>query len=138
MVDKNPKVPTVSSPADPAKERRYLPRWEINNRVLYCLDGQPLYKESFSKDISSDGASFYIQESLGIGQKLSLILFLTEYMAVYVQARVQWQQPFGEKFLIGSHFEDIAEKVQEIILEQAFAVNPSAMKKNWFEGWNKL
>ncbi len=130
--------PAASATSSNGQDRRYFPRWEVNNRVIYRKGTESFYRECCSKDISCDGASLFCQERLDGDGILVLVLFLSEDVAIYVQGRVLWNQPNGVRNVVGVRFSNISEKSQDMILKHSFNLKKEKLKKDWFEGWNKL
>ena len=119
-------------------ERRYLPRWIVTNRILYRKEDQPHFQECSSKDLSGDGACLSCPETLPFSGKLTLVVYLSEEIAVQVKASVLWNKPsFDPKNqnLYGVRFEELSNKVQEMILQYAFECKKDVLTKHWFEGW---
>jgi len=126
-----------SFPPSPRKdnERRYLPRWEINNRVLYRKPNEDFYRECHSRDLHSDGVCVECVDPLADGTQVSLTISLSPDVAVNVEGRIRWKQSLDGKQLVGIKFENITKKVQDLILDCAFNLKKEALTKNWFEGW---
>ncbi len=118
------------------QDKRYVPRWIVQNRVLYRRHPETFYREGFSRDISSDGACICLDELLSQECKLIMALFLSDDLAVHVCGKVIWIRPFGERNLTGISFENVTGKVQELILKHAFDLQKEALSKHWFDGWD--
>ena len=126
----------ISSQYANVPDRRYIPRWEVSQRVLFRPSTQKtLYWEGETKDISCDGLCLYTPEKIAIGQKLILTLYLSPDIAVYVEGRVLWNESLHDKFLVGIKLENTNSRVQDLILDHAFNIKKEALLKHWYRGW---
>lgn len=132
-LSKNEQTPV---PEDSCRiDKRYLPRWTVNQRVLYQKESEPTYQECRSRDIHSEGACICPIEELPIDQKLNLTIYLPGDIAIHVQGKVLWVQNYAQQKLAGLRFDNVTQKDQDMILQQAFNCNKEAMIKHWFQGW---
>ena len=125
--------PTEKRPK--SSERRYFPRWVVENKVLYHRDTHSFYRESTTKDLSCDGVCLTCPEEISPAQKLTLVVYLTEDVAVQVKGTVRWSKPSDKHSWVGVRFENTPSKIQDMILEYAFECNRELLTKHWFEGW---
>ena len=116
-------------------EKRYLPRWTVNHRVIYQKENDSVSRECRSKNIHCEGACIDALEMLTSNQNLTLTFFLFDDVAVEVQGKVQWILNNAQQNLIGLQFYNVSQKVQDLILQYAFRVNKEGLIKHWFEGW---
>ncbi|OGX25118.1 MAG: hypothetical protein A3D10_09390 [Omnitrophica WOR_2 bacterium RIFCSPHIGHO2_02_FULL_48_11] len=130
MGEKNPQ-----SAARSESDRRYFPRWEVQNRVLYRLENAELTKECQSRDINCSGACLCSEQNLLVNQRLKLTLFLADNVSVHVDGKVLWTQTNHNDYLIGVNFVDTHEEIQGMILQYAFELKKSDLVKHWFKGW---
>ena len=126
--NQNPQQPQRS-------EQRFLPRWIVNRRVLYQKESEPFFKECRSKNIHCDGACITPPEGLYPNDKLTLAIYLSDDVAVHVQATVRWVMNHAQDYIVGLQFKNVPAKVQDMILQFAFSCNKEAMIKHWFQGW---
>ena len=117
------------------EERRYLPRWEVNNRVFYRADPEANFQECQSRDLHFSGACLCTNQSLPLNQKLKLRIFLSDQIAVDVEGTVLWNKSVGQQNFVGINFYEISQKVQEKMLKYAFEVKKADMVRHWFRGW---
>ena len=123
------------SPNSGNSDKRYLPRWIVNNRVLYQKENEDFYRECRSKDIHCEGACIKPEEVLTPDQKLKLAIYLNDEVAVHVQGKVLWALSNTQQYFAGLQFFNISEKVQDMILQYAFKLNKTALTNHWFQGW---
>ena len=116
-------------------DQRYIPRWVVHNKVLYRRENNPSYQETASKDINCSGASFYCKDEIGPNQKLKMVLYLSETIAVEVTGTVLWKKDGKDQSLIGVRFENIPAHVQDMILQYAFEFKKEDLTRHWFQGW---
>lgn len=116
-------------------EKRYLPRWNVNNRVLYLKEEGLAYQECRSRDINAEGACICPSEALAVNQPLKLTFYLSEGIAVYAQGKVKWVKNQADQKIVGLQFDNVSEKTQDMILQYAFNFNKAALTKHWFQGW---
>jgi len=132
----------LNGPSTPAFQRsssdkRYLPRWEVNNRILYKLESDPSLQECRSMDISCTGACLVTPDPLPAKQKVDLTVYLSETIAVKLQGQIVWQKQLNSGNLTGVLFTNTSPEVQELILDHAFEIKREDLVKHWFQGWNE-
>ncbi len=130
--NKNVSVDT-SSPED----KRYFPRWQVKNRIVYHFEGQAQFHNAQSRDLSCAGVSLVSQFPLTKEQKLRMRIYLFEDKAVEVEGYPVWVKETEEGYLSGVHFTNSTTEVQNKILEYAFEIKKEDVLKHWFEGWKK-
>jgi hypothetical protein len=118
-----------------SQDKRYLPRWEVKNRILCVPEKDAPVQECESRDISSLGACLSTQENIPIDQKIKLKIYLTEKRSFDVDARIKWKKTTAEGYSIGVIFEDVTPEIQELILSYAFEVKRDDVVRHWFRGW---
>ena len=118
-------------------EKRYIPRWNVQNKILYRKEENNIYREALSKDINSSGACFLCPEAIQPPSKLTLLLYLSEHVAVEVSGTVLWNKDGSGYNLIGIRFESIPRQIQEIILQHAFEYKKEDLVRHWFKGWEE-
>ena len=118
-------------------EKRYIPRWEVANRILYQIENEKKTHESSSKDLSCTGACFATPENLPLNKKIKMKIYLSEDIAVKVEGQIVWNKPgSANENLVGVTFSNTSQEVQELILKHAFEIKKEDMIKYWFQGWN--
>ncbi len=115
-------------------DRRHLPRWKINNRVLYHLEDHPQTQVGCLKDLSTAGASIFIDKALQLEDKLKLIIRLSEVRIINIDGRLIWIKEDKNTFLIGVSFYNVSEHCQQLILDHAFELNRQQLVEHWFQG----
>jgi len=116
-------------------DKRYFPRWDVENRVLYKLQDEAEHREGKTSDISCAGACISIKERFFPQEKVSLVIYLSTVEFVEITGDVVWHKNYGLKSQIGVDFKDMDEKTQETLLSYAFEVNKADVVKHWFNGW---
>lgn len=119
-----------------AADQRYLPRWNVKNRVKYALCDRDGINEGTTQDLSCAGACLKSEELLMPGQELRMKIFLDEENAVEVLGHVVWNRLSSDGRYAGVHFDTASPECQDTILNYAFEINPDTMVKHWFSGWN--
>lgn len=117
-------------------EKRYLPRWDVNNRVLCRLQDQVDASECRSMDLSCAGACLVTRQPLPKNQKIKLTIYLTEAKPVEVEGHIVWSRVSGYGNLLGVNFDNTTLEIQETILQYAFEFKKKDLLDHWFEGWN--
>jgi len=117
-------------------ERRFLPRWEVNNRVLCHADENQNVLECRSMDLSCSGVGLVTRDRIPPSQKIKLAIFLTDAKAVEVEGHVVWQRLSTYGNLTGVNFENISLEIQDTILKYAFEFKKKDLINHWFDGWN--
>jgi len=119
-----------------SEDKRYLPRWKVDNRVLYRLNNDQELKEAYSRDINSAGLCMCVAEDIAQGDKVKLTVFLAEETSVKAQGKVVWtRHSFGPK-QVGILFFDLTDQTQDLILQYAFEVDKQQTIDHWFKGWD--
>lgn len=119
------------------EDKRYFPRWQVKNRIVYHFEGQIQLHNAQSCDLSCAGVSLVSQFPLVPGQKLKLRIYLFEDKSVEVKGHPVWVRETEEGYLSGVHFTDSTTEVQNKILEYAFEIKKEDVVNHWFEGWKK-
>ena len=128
------KIP-MNNPPIRGAEKRYIPRWIVQNKVLYRPENNPAYQETSSHDINCSGASFYCKEDVLPRQKIKMVMYLSETIAVEVTGTVLWKKDGDQQNLIGVRFEETPLHVQDMILQYAFEHKKEDLTRHWFKGW---
>ncbi len=118
-------------------EKRYFPRWQVKNRIVYHFEGQDHFHEARSRDLSCAGVSLVSQFPLTKEQKLKMRIYLFEDKTVEVEGCPVWVKETEEGYLSGVHFTNSTAEIQNKILEYAFEIKKQDVVKHWFEGWKK-
>ncbi|MFA5261974.1 MAG: PilZ domain-containing protein [Candidatus Omnitrophota bacterium] len=116
-------------------EKRYLPRWEVNNRVLCRTEDGLDSVECRSMDLSCAGICLVMRQKLQSAQKVKLTIYLTEAKAVEIDGHVAWSRVSGYGNLAGISFENTELGIQDTILKYAFEFKKNTLLQHWFEGW---
>ena len=123
-------------PKSSEKDNRYLPRWEVQNRILYRLeDGQDIH-EGCSKDISCSGACVFVPEIVLADQKIKLKIYLSDEDFVEVDGKILWNKFTEEGNLVGINFCNTAPDVQDLIFQHAFEIKKEEIIQHFFKGWD--
>lgn len=123
----------ASSPA----ERRYLPRWEVNNRVSYQIKGPyEELREGQTRDLNCSGTAIVVGQDPTIYKNIKLTIYLDQAIPIEAQGEIMWIQNFSGKYLLGIRFIQIDESSQELILDHAFKIDKSKFVDHFFKGLN--
>ena len=119
-------------------DKRYFPRWPVENRVLYQLEDKSNTFKAHTKDLSCAGTCLSIHEDLLPKTRIKITIFLSADQTIYLHGTVCWSHHNENSHRnVGVTFENVPAHVQEIILDHAFELNPQALKNQWFKGWEK-
>jgi hypothetical protein len=113
---------------------RYFPRWEVANKVTYRKEHGVSDHDCVSRDISNTGVCLRTYEKIIPNEKLSMTIQLDGGVSVQAQGRTVWEKDNGNDFLVGVRFEELSQKVQDMIFNFAFEGSPSRFQEKWFEG----
>lgn len=117
-------------------ERRYLPRWEVRNRILFQLENSTRVNESVTKDLHAAGTSFFSKHAIDPKKTVKLTIYLSPDVAITVKGHVAWSKALGkDENLLGVEFDNINEKVQDKILEHAFELSDDALMRSWYKNF---
>ena len=130
-------VANAKAKSNSGGDKRYLPRWEVNNKVVYRLGNQREAHECTSKDISCTGACLQSEIHLPKNSKVDLTIHLSPKSSINVQGHIVWNKDAEGKFLAGVVFENIPAASQEMILKHAFEIKKEDLVRHWFSGWTK-
>lgn len=116
-------------------DMRYFPRWEVNNRVSYHLEGHKESYEGKTKDISCAGACIAGNGQVTLHQKIELTLQLNDVTRVKLKGHILWVKIENNQPQMGVTFYDTPDEVQNLILQHAFEVDKEQVVKQWYKGW---
>ncbi len=119
------------------KDKRYFPRWQVNNRVFYKLDNDDDFRECQSRDLSCAGACLFTEEDIPTDRQVKLTIHLSSGTSVEVEGRILRSDPIEGGHLAGVAFTNIGQKSQDTILKYAFEIKKEDLVKHWFKGWKK-
>lgn len=123
----------TSYPAD--VDRRYLPRWEVDNKILYRRENEVSHHECRSKDINCSGACIRTDEEIPLNQELALTVYLADDIEpVHVHGKTVWRLSKEQENLVGIQFDRISDKTSELIFNYAFEYKKEELMKRWFKG----
>lgn len=116
-------------------DMRYFPRWDVNNPVLYQLDGENEPFEGHTRDISCAGACI-----TGIGnvvphQKVKMIVELAEGVKIRLNGHILWVRIENNRPQMGVTFYNTPDDVQNLILQHAFELDREKFVKQLYKGW---
>lgn len=117
-------------------DQRYLPRWEVKNRVLFYLEHDAKTYEGTSRDLSACGICINTNPILPLRDKIKLIIYLTAHMCFEIEGRIVWSKTADNQMQIGILFDNATQKVQDLILMYAFEFNKTKLVNHWFKGWS--
>ena len=126
-----------SSVNEDGPDQRYLPRWEVKNRVVCRFDNEKKPIECSSKDISCTGACICLKEEVAPKQKVKLTIYLSKDTSVDVQGEIVWHKSAEGQNCAGVMFANIPETAQDLILKHAFEMKKEELIAHWYKGWNK-
>lgn len=118
-------------------DKRYLPRWEVKNRISYQLHEDHQMQDCMSRDLSSVGICLETREFLPINKKVKLVVYLSETTSFPAEGHVVWSQATANGNISGILFDGITNQEQELILQHAFEVKHEDLVKHWFSGWKE-
>jgi len=121
---------------DTKKDQRYIPRWEVSNRVLYHVQDEKSQGEARTRDLSCAGLCIRTDGDLLSDKKIELTIYLSQKRTIRVQGRILWTRKTSEGSLAGIIFDNIQPEDQDLILDYAFAVKKDDLVKHWFKGWD--
>ncbi|MBI5416181.1 MAG: PilZ domain-containing protein [Candidatus Omnitrophica bacterium] len=127
----DPLIPDGGAAAD----KRYFPRWEVPNRVIYKLRDDPTPRHGHTRDLSCAGSCLFLTEHLPLREKLSLSIHLSPKTSVDVHGTVVWQDISSTPYLTGVAFYETDDKAQDLILRHAFELNHDQVLAHWYKGW---
>jgi Tfp pilus assembly protein PilZ len=116
-------------------EKRYLPRWEIQNRVSFQFPEERDYHYATTRDLSCSGVCITTEENIHLGQKLKLTIELSQHSSVTLWGQVVWIKSHSIKKSVGIDFLEPGEEIKETILQYAFEIDKEKVVKHWFQGW---
>lgn len=113
---------------------RYFPRWEVANKVTYKHEKGVNFHECVSRDISNTGLCLRTYEKIPSNEKISMTIELADGITVQMHGRAVWEKDDGKDFLIGVRFEEMSDKIQDMIFNCAFESQPQVFQQKWFQG----
>ena len=128
-------VPQPTKTDNPTNhERRYLPRWEVDNKIIYRKGAEAVDYECRSKDIHAMGACLRTDEDILPNQELDLTIYLADDIEpIHVRGKTLWRVAHDKENLVGIHFERINDKTSDLIFHYAFEYKKEELMKRWFK-----
>ncbi len=117
-------------------EKRYLPRWEVQNRVLYHFDNPGTTAEAYTKDMSCAGACITLGEEPKLNDKVHLTVYLNKNICFDVEGNICWSKKEKKSYLAGVHFSNMTPQTQDLVLSFAFELDRKKLAEHWFQGWD--
>ena len=128
---------TQPPPKDVSKrDKRYLPRWQVNNRVVCILQEEHRSYEGVSRDLNCMGICITTCADFTMNQKIKLRIYLSDDIAVKVEGHVVWAHTSPDDRLLGITFENISREAQDLLLQYAYEIKKNDIIKHWFTGWS--
>ena len=116
------------------RDRRYLPRWEVDNKIRYQKENDAPYQECRSKDINCSGACMRTSEDIPLNQALNLTIYLADGIEpIYVHGHTRWRVVRDNESLVGIQFDRINDKTSDRIFQYAFEYKREELMKRWFK-----
>ena len=128
---------TTSDQDSPKADKRYLPRWQVNNRVSCTLLGERHSHAGVSRDLNCMGMSFISETRFLPNQKVKLKIHLSEDTVVKVEGYIVWTRSAGDGFASGILFENLSLEAQDLLLQYAYEIKKDDVVDHWFTGWSK-
>ena len=119
-------------------DMRYFPRWEVNNRVYYHLEGEKELHEGQTKDISCAGACITTIKEITPHQKIKVTIELASGVKINLKAHVLWVRYENNQPSMGVTFYDTPDEVQNLILQHAFELDRDKFVQQLYKGWENL
>ncbi len=118
-------------------DKRYFPRWEVQNRVLFQLKDNPEIFEGHTTDLSCVGMCLYAHQPLSIHQKIKLVVYLSGETSVSLFGIAVWANNEESSRKVGIVFYNTPLETQDLILQFAFNLNKERFLNDVFEGLNR-
>ena len=116
-------------------DMRYFPRWEVNDSVLYNLDGEENSYEGQTEDISCAGACITGVGNVSPHQKIKVTIELAEGVKIKLNAHILWVRIENNQPKMGVTFYNTPDDVQNLILKHAFELDREKFVKQLYKGW---
>lgn len=117
-------------------DKRYFPRWEVEDPVKYTIEGDSRPHLAKTKDISCAGACIIADQYIEPNQKINMTMHLSSGVKVDLNARILWVRSENGQLELGGTFYDTPDEVQDTILQYAFELDKSKLIKQWYKGWD--
>ncbi len=103
------------------QDRRYLPRWQVDTKILIRKERDFLAYPCHSKDMNCSGVCVKTEKDFDINQKLFLTIYLMQAgEPIQACGRTIWKVFEDSHYSLGVYFERIAKSAQDLILNHAF------------------
>ncbi len=127
-----------SLPSSKNSDARYFPRWEVDNRVSYYLEGENGPYQGQTRDISCAGACILGVQEVLPHQKIKVNIELAEGIKVKLKASVLWVKFENDQPVMGLTFYDTPDETQSLILKHAFDLDRDKFVQHLYKGWENL
>ena len=125
-------IPTENS------DMRYFPRWEVNSRVSYYLEGDHRAHHGETRDLSCAGACIAGSHDILPHQKVKVTIDLSPKTKINLKANVLWVKMEAGKPVMGLTFYDTSDTTLDMILRYAFELDRERFIRQMYRGWNRL
>jgi len=115
---------------------RYLPRWEVSNRVMYRTDGENDFHEGRTKDINCAGACIVGNTPVAPQHNIEMTVQLSPKTTIRLNARILWAKFGANETQMGVTFYGASEETQDSIFQHAFELDRDKFLKQWYKGWD--
>ncbi len=118
------------------KDLRYLPRWEVDNRILLRREKEITPHECHSKDINATGVCLRTTEDIKPDTMLNLTIYLAEDIdPIHVYGKVLWKKELEGQHHLGVRFEQMSDNTGNLIFQYAFEYKKEDLIKRWYHGF---
>ena len=115
-------------------DRRYLPRWEVHNKILFRREEETACRQCLSKDINSIGTCIVTEEPVELNKPLVMTIYLADDIEpIEAVGRPIWNSVKENQNLAGVRFERISSKARDLIFQFAFVHKKEDLMWQWYK-----
>lgn len=128
---------SITSPqnSQSPSDKRYFPRWHLNNKATYALENENAPHIARTRDLSCSGVCLSVNESILPHQHIRLKINLADESVIRLQGQIVWVRPKADANELGIVFYNTDDVAQDLILQHAFEFNRKEVVNHWFRGW---
>ena len=118
-----------------SNDRRYIPRWETESRILYQFENSKEFLHGKTVDLNSTGTCLCVGTLPSPERKVNLTIYLTDHTVIECEGNIVWTKQQNDKTFLGVRFTNPDAETQEVILEHAFKIDRDRFLEQFFRGW---
>ena len=121
--------PEVSFEHLPIYDRRFFPRWELDQKAYYRLKNHNVIYRTQVKNLTLNGACLYLDCGIHPLQRVAIKIYLPDQESFETEGTLIWKRTLPEGLCYGGIFFDrLTAASQSLIMKHAFIPNETVLR----------